>query len=83
VPPVLHYTNTGQVSWYGFARAIFEELGADPARVLPTTSAEFARPAPRPGYSVLDLSAWDRAGLAPGRPWRAALREAMRAGFGR
>jgi dTDP-4-dehydrorhamnose reductase len=82
VPPVLHFTNAGQVSWCGFARAVFEELGADPARVLPLTTAEFPRPAPRPAYSVLDGKAWAAAGLRPARPWRAALADAMRSGFG-
>jgi dTDP-4-dehydrorhamnose reductase len=82
-PPVLHYTNTGAVSWCGFARAVFEEVGADPQRVLPITTAEFPRPAPRPAYSVLDGSAWVDAGLTPAPPWQKALAEAMRAGFGR
>jgi dTDP-4-dehydrorhamnose reductase len=81
VPPVLHYTNAGQVSWCGFARAVFEELGADPERVRPITTAEFPRPAPRPAYSVLDGSAWDAAGLPARRPWRTALTEAMENGF--
>lgn len=77
VPPVLHYTNSGSASWYEVARAVFEEIGADPGRVQPTTSAEMARPAPRPAYSVLDLSAWTTAGLPEPRPWRAALHEAL------
>jgi dTDP-4-dehydrorhamnose reductase len=81
VPPVLHYTNSGQVSWHGLAQAVFEELGADPSRVQPTTSAEFVRPAPRPAYSVLDGSAWTAAGLAAPRPWREALHLAMQEGF--
>lgn len=82
-PPVLHYTNAGQVSWHGLARAVFEELGADPERIRPVPTTEFPRPAPRPAYSVLDGSAWVAAGLAPARPWRAALTEAMRSGLGR
>ncbi|MCW2637422.1 MAG: dTDP-4-dehydrorhamnose reductase [Blastococcus sp.] len=80
-PPVLHYTNSGQVTWCGLARAVFEEAGADPARVLPTTTEAFPRPAPRPAYSVLDGSAWIAAGLTPPRPWRPALTEAMTSGF--
>jgi len=81
VPPVLHYTNSGQVSWHGLAQAVFEELGADPGRVLPTTSEAFRRPAPRPAYSVLDGSAWTGSGLTAPRPWRAALHLAMQEGF--
>jgi dTDP-4-dehydrorhamnose reductase len=74
---VLHACNAGEVSWYGFARAIFEELGTDPARVLPTTTAEFPRPAPRPSYSVLSQKAWRAAGLPPLRGWRPALAAAF------
>ena len=37
-PACYHCTNTGETTWYGFARAVFEELGADPERVQPTTT---------------------------------------------
>jgi len=80
VPPVLHYTNTGQVSWFGLAQAVFEEVGADPSRVLPVTSEAFLRPAPRPAFSVLDGSAWDAAGLPARSHWRSALQHAMQSG---
>jgi len=70
---ILHLTNAGETTWFGFARAIFEELGEDPDRVRPTTTAEFPRPAPRPAYSVLSGKEWAAAGLAPLRPWRDAL----------
>ncbi len=73
---ILHATNSGVTTWFEFARAIFGEIGADPARVRPTTSAEFARPAPRPKYSVLSNDAWAGAGLTRLRPWRAALASA-------
>jgi dTDP-4-dehydrorhamnose reductase len=78
VPPgIYHATNRGETTWHGFTRAIFEELGADPERVLPTTSAQFPRPAPRPAYSVLSPRAWDEAGLPPLQDWRSALAEAF------
>lgn len=78
-PGTYHCTNTGNTTWFGLTRAIFEELGADPARVLPTTTDAFPRPAPRPGYSVLSDTAWRAAGLTPLRPWRDALRAAFAA----
>ncbi len=68
-----HCTNAGETSWYGFARAIFHELGADPARVLPTTTEAFSRPAPRPAYSVLSARSWTSVGLPPLPHWRDAL----------
>ena len=76
---VYHCTNAGETTWFGFAQAIFEELGADPARVLPTTTEAFPRPAPRPAYSVLSGLAWRRAGLTQLRHWRDALQSAFRA----
>jgi dTDP-4-dehydrorhamnose reductase len=76
---VLHCTGGGETTWYGFAQAIFEELGADPSRVKPTSSDEFPRPAPRPANSVLSPAAWVNAGLTPLRPWREALTKAFEA----
>ena len=58
-----HCTNSAATTWFGFARAIFEELGADPSRVLPTNTANFPRPAPQAG--VLGAV---RSGLAGRRP---------------
>ena len=72
-----HATSSGSTSWYGLARAVFEELGADPDRVRPTTTDKFPRPAPRPAYSVLGHAAWARAGMAPIGDWRARLAEAF------
>ncbi|MBI5160214.1 MAG: sugar nucleotide-binding protein, partial [Micrococcales bacterium] len=77
---VYHATSGGRTSWYGFARAIFEEAGLDPERVLATTSADFVCPAPRPAWSVLGHDAWGRTGIAPIRDWREALAAAATAG---
>jgi len=73
----LHLTNAGETTWFDFARAIFAELGEDPDRVQPTTTANFPRPAPRPAYSVLSSASWSAAGLTPLRDWREALRAGL------
>ncbi|MFB2599316.1 dTDP-4-dehydrorhamnose reductase [Herbiconiux sp. P17] len=77
---VYHGTNSGQGSWFDFAQATFQEAGLDPAKVKPTDSSQFVRPAPRPAYSVLGHDAWSRAGLEPMRDWRAALHAAATSG---
>ncbi len=74
---VYHCTGAGETTWFGFAQAIFEELGADPGRVEPTTTEAFPRPAPRPAYSVLSGTAWQAAGLTPLPHWRESLRSAF------
>jgi dTDP-4-dehydrorhamnose reductase len=75
-PGTYHATSSGQTSWFGLARAVFEEVGADPSRVRPTTTDKFPRPAPRPAYSVLAHDAWLRVGIPAIGPWRAALTQA-------
>jgi dTDP-4-dehydrorhamnose reductase len=77
---IYHGTSAGETSWFEFARAIFTAGGLDPDRVLPTDSASFLRPAPRPSYSVLGHGAWVRAGLAPMRDWHDALAGAAASG---
>jgi dTDP-4-dehydrorhamnose reductase len=72
-----HGTASGETTWFGLAQRVFGLVGADIARVLPVTSAEFVRPAPRPAYSVLAHDAWAAAGLAPMRSWDSALVEAL------
>ncbi|GAA4631613.1 dTDP-4-dehydrorhamnose reductase [Actinoallomurus vinaceus] len=81
-PGIYHATSSGQTTWWGLAREVFHLLGADEQRVLPTTADRFARPAPRPAYSVLGHGRWERAGLEPIRDWRAALRAALPDGLG-
>jgi dTDP-4-dehydrorhamnose reductase len=76
-PGVYHGTAQGQTSWFGLARAVFAEAGLDPARVRPTTSDRFPRPARRPTYSVLGHDRWIGTGVPPLPPWRAMLTTAM------
>jgi dTDP-4-dehydrorhamnose reductase len=74
---IFHVSNSGQTTWYDFAAAIFEEFGLRP-QLSAILSAQWkaSRPdsAPRPAYSVLDLSATERLLGRPMRPWRDALR---------
>jgi dTDP-4-dehydrorhamnose reductase len=76
---VYHYTNAGDTTWFGFARAIMEEIGQDPAKVSPIPTSHFPTPATRPAYSVLSHRRWVDAGLTPPRDWRAALAAAFAA----
>jgi dTDP-4-dehydrorhamnose reductase len=75
-----HATSSGQTSWFGLTQRIFELLGADPKRVLPTDTAAFPRPAPRPAYSVLGHNNWSQIGLNPIRNWNEALTSAFAEG---
>jgi dTDP-4-dehydrorhamnose reductase len=74
---LLQATNTGATTWFGLARLVFELAGADTARVQPTTTAAFPRPAHRPAYSVLDPASWAAAGLAPLPPWQESVRDCL------
>ena len=77
---IFHFANAGVTSWHGFALAILElcrEKGfpVKATRVVPVTTAEFPRPAPRPAYSVLDTSRLEAALAFRPREWREALDE--------
>lgn len=53
---IYHATCEGSTNWYEFARTIFQAVGMD-VEVEPISSSEYAAPAPRPKYSVLDNKA--------------------------
>lgn len=83
---ILHYRNRGPVTWCGFAREI-ARLWDRAAEVQPVTTEEFPRPAPRPAYSVLDVSRFEAAVGREVEPWGwglveyLAARRARRRGF--
>lgn len=71
---IFHYADEGECTWFDFASAIVEELGA-PVEVVPVSSEEFPRPAKRPAYSVLSTERYERlTGVSP-ESWREGLRE--------
>jgi dTDP-4-dehydrorhamnose reductase len=49
---IFHGAGAGSCSWYELTLEAFDAAGVA-CRVLPTTAERFARPAPRPAYSVL------------------------------
>ncbi len=76
---VVHVAGSGECTWFEFAREIVARSG-ESCEVKPTTTAEMARPAPRPAYSVLGT---ERAADAPSLPhWRQGLAEYMTATVG-
>ena len=52
---IVHVTNTEDCTWFEFAREIVRSAGLT-TTVRPVSSAQMARPAPRPAYSVLSPS---------------------------
>jgi dTDP-4-dehydrorhamnose reductase len=73
VTGIMHYRNREPVTWYAFARAIAELWSSPPAEVLPVTTAEFPRPAPRPAYSVLSVERFEEVTGRPVEPWAEGL----------
>ncbi len=74
---IYHLSGSGSTTWYHFARAVLDEVGL-PARVQPTTTAEWAAPAPRPRYSVLANQRWRQLGMPPLPAWQQGLVEYVR-----
>ncbi len=71
---IYNVTNRCDTTWCGFAREIVR-LAALDVPIEPITTADFAAPAPRPAYSVLDTTAYHRLG-GPAMPdWKEALGE--------
>jgi dTDP-4-dehydrorhamnose reductase len=72
-----HVTDGGQCSWFELARLVASVTNPY-CRVDPCTSEEFPRPAPRPSYSVLDISATEAA-VGPLSPWEVQVRDVLAA----
>ncbi|MFO7651863.1 MAG: dTDP-4-dehydrorhamnose reductase [bacterium] len=69
-----HVTNSGHCSWYDLAREVVRLTGAR-CTVLPQSTAEAARRAPRPAFSVLENHNFRRRFGRVLRPWQEALEE--------
>lgn len=66
---IYHLTNSGQASWYDWAREIFKIKNLK-VELNPVSRTEFARPAKRPQYGILKNTKFIEL-----RPWHEALKE--------
>jgi dTDP-4-dehydrorhamnose reductase len=71
---IYHVTNRGAATWHAVAEEIVRLANLE-TEVEAITTAEYGPAAPRPAYSVLDTSAYQRLGGPPMPDWQAALAE--------
>jgi dTDP-4-dehydrorhamnose reductase len=74
---LVHYQNREPVSWFELARAVARALG-DGTEIVPVSTAEFPRPAPRPAWSVLACARFEALVGRPPEPWAPGLAEYLR-----
>jgi dTDP-4-dehydrorhamnose reductase len=74
---VFHAGGGEAVSWFEYARVIFEEAGLKPA-LRPTTAREHRTAATRPRFSALSNARLERSGIAPMPSLRECLRDYMK-----
>ena len=72
---IAHVTDGGECTWFELATLVASVANPD-CRVEPCSSEEFPRPARRPAYSVLDISATESE-LGPMPPWQARVRDVL------
>jgi dTDP-4-dehydrorhamnose reductase len=69
---VIHAVNAGSATWFEFALEVVRRLGSE-VEVVPISTAEADRQAPRPAVSVLDTSELRRILGSELPPWQDAL----------
>jgi dTDP-4-dehydrorhamnose reductase len=74
---VVHCGGGTAISWYEYARLIFEAAGLKP-ELRPTDEREYRTPARRPRYSALDNSRLEALGAAPMPPLEEAVRDYLK-----
>jgi dTDP-4-dehydrorhamnose reductase len=70
-----HVTNTGSCTWFTLASKALEWAGIEGVPIMPVSTSEFPRPAPRPANSVLANARLEQNGLPLMRSWQAAVRD--------
>jgi dTDP-4-dehydrorhamnose reductase len=72
---LFHLTNRGRCSWHEFACKILQYAGKNNVTVRPIPSADLARPAVRPDWSVLSSRKFSEATGKAMRFWQIALQD--------
>ncbi|MEI7635282.1 MAG: dTDP-4-dehydrorhamnose reductase [bacterium] len=70
---IFHAPNSGECTWFGFAREIFELSGVQPVSLASQSAAEYVSPAARPANSRLADTRLAALGIAPMPDWENAL----------
>lgn len=74
---VYHYSNEGVASWYDFAKAIID-IAEINCKILPIPAREYALPAERPFYTVLDKAKIKKKFAIEIPYWRDSLQHCMK-----
>ena len=74
---VYHFSNEGEISWFEFAKAIFEESDIH-IKLNPVNSEEYPAPAERPKYSVLNKAKTSKTFNLTITNWRESLVECLK-----
>jgi len=78
IKEIYHISNSGQVSWFEYAKKILEIAGIKNIRLIRINANQLGRPAKRPAFSVLDNSKFEKATGFKMRPWQEALAEYLK-----
>ena len=79
---IFHLTSSGETSWYGFAKTIFELASEFESftlnQILPISTAEYPTPARRPAYSVLNCTKLKTVFDIEMSSWKESLQQCIR-----
>jgi dTDP-4-dehydrorhamnose reductase len=70
---VYHYTNAGVVSWFEFAKRIYQLAGTDVNLIEPIQSTAYPTKVKRPSRSVLSTKKWEKAEISKLICWEESL----------
>jgi dTDP-4-dehydrorhamnose reductase len=70
---IYHFSNEGQISWFEFAKKIYELACSDIGLVEPSDSESFLSKVRRPSRSVLSTKKWIQADISEVMPWEESL----------